>query len=130
MASKPTVMSSQDIAFVVVTRDWFDATIPRLAGRSDSGSALNAHVIQAPLKDTSDPRGLWLHRIETDKFHKADGGSVVMDLLIPWQYVLAVGVVSGHTSDTLGFTGATVLKSADSEARSNRKDFEDFVSDS
>lgn len=99
--------------FVVVTREWFDHTMNPLITGKDSGSAKNAHMMIGALKDLTDHKGLWLDKIESDNIHKKDGAPVVMDVMIPWQHILGVGVVGDKATMPAGFTGATILKSAD-----------------
>jgi hypothetical protein len=106
-------MASKQTVFVVVTRDWFNHTMRQLITGTDSQSAMNAHMLIGALKDLTDPKGLWLDKIKSDHIHRKDGAPVVMDVMIPWQHVLGVGVVGEGSALPAGFTGATVLKSAE-----------------
>ena len=78
-------------AFVVVQRTWFNHAMHGLTGH-ESGSEIDSHVIQAALDDVNDQRGLWLRDIKSRWVKATDGSPVIMRLLIPWQFVLAVGL--------------------------------------
>ena len=82
-------MPNEQTAFVVVTKEWFNfAGVRHLlnAGRLSKSSG-EAHLIIAPMGDSSDHKGLWLKGITTHELTK-DGSPVTMDFMIPWNYVI------------------------------------------
>ncbi|HEY7450687.1 MAG TPA: hypothetical protein VH702_21195 [Vicinamibacterales bacterium] len=95
------------MAFVVVQKTWFDHAMKGLTGH-ESGSLINAHVIQAPLDDVTDHRGLWLQDVKSRWVKKTDGSVVIMRLMIPWQFVLAVGLTDEPAKMPTGFTSDNV----------------------
>jgi hypothetical protein len=92
-------------AFVVVSKEWFD--FPGIrdllnAGRR-SKSTGEAHLLIAPLVDSSDHKGLWVKGITTRELTQ-DGSPVTMDFMIPWNYVIGLGMrTDDGNSGGLGF---------------------------
>jgi hypothetical protein len=100
-------MAQKQTAFVVVTKSWHDLTITPLISGRESSSKEDAHVLIGPVHDLSDARGLWLSDFTSNVFRK-DGTVVHMNVLIPWQHVLFVGVADESIPSPTGFKGGTV----------------------
>jgi hypothetical protein len=103
--------------FVVVDHAWFDVAMRPLITGTESGSAVGAHLVYGPVKDLHDPHGLWLSRVQSEIFHEKDGSEVLMDVMIPWRYVIALGVVDETVPLQPGLNGATVLKTVSPKRR-------------
>jgi len=58
-------------------------------------------------RDLSDPRGIWLSDFTSNVFRK-DGTVVHMNVLIPWQHVLFVGVADESIPSPTGFQAGTI----------------------
>jgi hypothetical protein len=109
-------MTKSQTAFVVVQKSWFDHAMHGLTGR-ESKSEIDSHVIMAPLDDINDPRGLWLRDIDSPWIKKTDSSTVIMRLMIPWHFVLAVGLADEAGPIPTGFTGNTVTDLTADKAR-------------
>jgi hypothetical protein len=79
---------------------------PMVTGR-ESNATGDTHMIMAPFDDM-DHRGLWLRDVESNLRRKSDDSQVNMRLLIPWEFVLAVGLVDESVKIPPGFQG-TIL---------------------
>ena len=110
-------MAKKQTAFVVVQKSWFNLAMNALVTRRDSQSEVDAHVLIADLDDVTDHRGLWIRNIKSAYQNKKDDSWVMMKLMIPWQFVLSVGLVDKSVSIRVGFNNTTVL-TADSRAGS------------
>jgi hypothetical protein len=98
-----------DNALVVVRKDWFDQTLYPLFFDTPSGSTTNAHVLSGRVEDTNDLRGLWMQDV-VSRDHKTDGSPVILRLMIPWEFILTVGVVADDKARLpTGFSHATGL---------------------
>jgi hypothetical protein len=95
------------MALVVVKKSWFDLAMQGITGH-ESGSQVDAHVIQAPINDVTDPRGLWLQEVKSRYVKPSDGSPVFVRLMIPWEYVLAVGLADEPAKMPAGFTANNV----------------------
>jgi hypothetical protein len=92
----------EQTAIVVVTKEWIDTGVRFLLNDGKmSGSTSNTHIVTADVENTSDQRGLWLKNVKT-RAMKRDGSVVTMRLMIPWTFVLGLGLVGGER-DTPGF---------------------------
>src|SRR5262245_150283 len=85
-------MAKTERAFVIVTQEWFDLAMRPLVTGTKSRSTMGIHLISAIVEDLADHRGLWLRDIRTSQ-PTEDGATVTMRLMIPWQFVVSVGVV-------------------------------------
>ena len=108
-------MSKQETAFVVVQKTWFDLAMNPLVTGRPSESQFNAHVMIGTLDDISDLRGLWLRDI-TSRMAKKDGASVTMRLMIPWQFILSVGLADESVKIPTGFPHVTDLTTESSDS--------------
>ena len=103
-------MALKQTAIVVVSKAWMDTGGVRLLvndGRK-SQSSDDTHIVVAPLDDSSDQLGLWLQGITTTQMTE-DGSPLTMRLMIPWSFIVALGIVDGE-KETLGFqTNETVV---------------------
>jgi hypothetical protein len=100
MPKKPT-------AVVVVSKEWVNSGVHHLVSRGrPSSSSLDTHILIAPLKDASDPLGLWLSGITTNGLTN-DGSAVTMTVLVPWSFIYAVGVIEDENPKVvMGFVPA------------------------
>ena len=91
---------AKQVAVVIVDNEWFHSPgVKRfLAGRSTQRDE-SSHYILGPLVDDSDPLGVWLGEVTTKSLRRADGKDFDMKFLIPWRFVLALGVVDETVSD-------------------------------
>jgi hypothetical protein len=101
-------MPQKETVFVVVKKTWFDAAMDPLVTGRPSKSQVDAHVMVATVDDASDHRGLWLRGIKS-RYQRKDGSPVDMRLMIPWQFVLALGLVAESVKMPTGFVNTTVL---------------------
>jgi hypothetical protein len=104
-------MATTKKAFVVVDQEWFDKALYMFISDKRSASTNGAHLITGPVEDLSDHRGIWLSDVESRVRNSNDDSPVPpMRLMIPWQFVLAVGVVEGaETKLPAGFQNVTDL---------------------
>jgi len=106
----------KQIAFIVVSKEWFNTGgINHILanGRESQGSG-EAHLIMAGDPDLSDPRGIWLTNvITTAVLNRSDESPVKMKFMIPWHYVLGLGLPDVQSAEsTIGFkagAGTTLL---------------------
>ena len=100
------IMSQQQTAFVVVSKDWLDTGIRYCInhGRT-SRSTSNTHILIGDVENTSDERGLWLKNIKTTEFSDGDSpATLTMKFMIPRSFVLGLGLVADEAGETkLGF---------------------------
>jgi hypothetical protein len=108
-------MSKKETAFVVVQKTWFDLAMNPLVTGRPSESQVDAHVMIGTLDEISDLRGLWLRDI-TSRMAKKDGSFVTMRLMIPWQFILSVGLVDESVKIPTGFNNVTVLTAESSDS--------------
>jgi hypothetical protein len=97
-------MANKQAAVVVVLDEWVSTSpIKQILGVQQHGSG-RAHLFIAGSVET-DGLGVWLKEITTDAIvDKADGAPTTLDFLVPWPYVLAVGVWDEQTEKvTVGF---------------------------
>jgi hypothetical protein len=95
-------------AFVVVQKEWFNHGMRALTGH-ESQSERDAHVMICTVDDMADHLGLWIRDV-TSHYRKNDAGPFVkMRLMIPWQFVLSVGLVDDKMKIPTGFQNTTVL---------------------
>lgn len=101
-------MARQQTAIVIVSKHWINTeginTI--LAKGRISEATGDAHIVIATVSDTSDPQGLWLSGIKTSEL-KRDGSSISMKFMVPWRFVLGLGLVDDLEPSTLGFRGGS-----------------------
>src|SRR5262245_50851919 len=102
--------------FLVVQRAWYDLTMNPLITGTGSKSTGDAHVMYGAVKDLSDHRGLWFEKLTSEAITERDGTKLIMDVMVPWKYILCLGLVDERTPSPVGFTGATVLKSEGDES--------------
>jgi hypothetical protein len=108
-------MAQKQTAFVVVQQSWYDGALKALIG-GHSNSSADHHLITGLLEDASDHRGLWLAGATSERWFNQDGTPVIMKVMIPWQFVLVLGVADEGTTMPAGFKGATVLSGGDATA--------------
>jgi hypothetical protein len=101
-------MAKKRTAIVVVSKQWFDSSRVLLSGSPPSESTGDSHVIIGPLDDANDERGLWLKDIITTGILKKDAEDdtspvTVERLMIPWAFVLALGLVEQEAHKIAGF---------------------------
>lgn len=102
----------QKTAVVVVSKDWIDTSVRHLINHGqESRSTGDTHIVYADLEDTSDHHGLWLKNIKTTQLMK-DGSETVMRFMIPWAFVVALGVIDGVEVKP-GFAGGVLIEPAD-----------------
>jgi len=103
-------MSRKQTAVVVVSKNWIDTSVRHLINEGrESRSTGETHIVYADLEGTSDPHGLWLKNVKTTRI-KADGEEVVMArFMIPWAFIVALGVID-HAQLELGFTGGVPIE--------------------
>jgi len=116
-------MPTKQIAFIVVRKDWYNsAGINHLLGNGrESRADGEAHLIMAGDPDLSDHRGVWIPGVVTTAvLNRSDNSPTKMRFLIPWQYILGVGLDEGSAESVIGFTPgkATILINAESESAS------------
>ena len=95
-------MAGYETAFIEVRKDWFDSAGVSgiLHSGRPSGSEGNTHLIIAPILGTNDPHGVWLKNITTTA-RRQDSAIVKMDFLIPWNAIVALGVVPESEKTTV-----------------------------
>jgi hypothetical protein len=104
-------MAKEQTAFVVVQKSWYDDAISHLAG-GYSNSTGDVHVIVGRLDNETDPHGLWLRDVPTEMRKQRDGSRVTLQrLMIPWRYVVALGIGDEAVTLRAGFTNATTVLS-------------------
>lgn len=100
-------MAGKQRAFVVVSRSWVNTDgISEIVnnGRKSQADG-DAHMVIAPLHDVSDHRGLWLEKITTDKLRR-DGATISLTFMIPWSFVLGLGLLDEtDAAASIGFKG-------------------------
>jgi hypothetical protein len=103
-------MSQNQSAVVVVTKDWINTTVRHLINHGqESRSTGETHLVIGDLEGTSDHHGLWLKNVKTTHL-TADGSEVTMvRFMIPWAFVVALGVVDHSTQVEPGFAGGIDL---------------------
>lgn len=96
-------------AVVFVDKSWYDSTLRFLLDKSPSRSTEEVHILVGALKDAGDTVGLWMSGLKTKEVKP--GVEVAMELLIPWRYVVAVGLID-EANPRIGFEGGdvTILK--------------------
>jgi hypothetical protein len=108
-------MAQKQMAVVVVPKHWFNSGAHLLLNNGEeSGSDGETHFVIAPVDDVSDAYGLWLKDITTTGLTK-NGSPVEMRFMIPWQFVLGLGLMDDQTDKAaFGFRhgSATVLDDA------------------
>src|ERR1035438_2482114 len=100
------IMSQQQTAFVVVSKDWLDTGVRYCISHGrKSRSTSNTHILIGDVENTSDERGLWLKNIKTTAFSDGDSpATLTMKFMIPWTFVLGLGLVADEAGETkLGF---------------------------
>ena len=108
-------------AIVVVSKDWIDTAVRHLINHGQqSRSTGETHVIFADLEDTSDHRGLWLKNVRTTRL-TTDGSNITMRFMIPWSFIVALGVVDHGAPVEPGFAGCVVFEPADVTNQSTRR---------
>lgn len=91
--------SSKRTAVVVVSWEWArEVGIRRFFGWSEAKEP-RANFIFGPLGGT-DERGVWLKDVNSPAVKRKDGQPVVMDLMIPWQAIDTLGVVTEQEATT------------------------------
>ena len=100
-------MPMKQIAFIVVSKEWFNTGgINHILanGRESQGNG-EAHLIVAGDPDLSEHRGIWLTNvITTAVLNRSDESPVKMKFMIPWHYVLGLGLPDVQsTESTIGF---------------------------
>jgi hypothetical protein len=115
-------MSQKQTAIVVVTKAWINTSVRHLIndGR-ESHSTGDTHIVYADLEGTSDHHGLWLRNIKTARL-TADGSEVAMTrFMIPWTFIVALGVVDHGAQVETGFAGGISLDPADLTDQTTRE---------
>ncbi len=100
-------MAQMNTAFVIVDKDWFDVAIDPLVTGEPSKSKSGVHMLIGPA-DVSDHRGVWLKDFKSRNIASKDGAAVTIDILVPWQHVVAVGVTKDGTLAPTGFSGSVL----------------------
>ena len=96
-------MAQKDTAVVVVSKEWMNSGVHHVANESRlSESDGDTHLFIAPLEDALDHRGLWLRDVKSTRLTE-DASSVTMKFLIPWQFILAVGLIEEGSKVPMGF---------------------------
>src|SRR5688572_18948045 len=94
-------------AFIVVSKEWFNtAGINHILNDGkESHASGGAHLIMAGDPDLSDHRGIWLTNVVTTAvLNTSDGSPVNMKFMIPWHYVLGLGLPELQSQEsTIGF---------------------------
>jgi hypothetical protein len=92
-------MAQKQTAFVVVSKDWIDSGARYFINNGEmSSSTTNTHIVIGEVEDATNERGLWLKNVKTTGFTRASspGVAVTMRVLIPWAFVLSLGLVVDH----------------------------------
>jgi hypothetical protein len=101
-------METKQTVFIIVDERWFNmAGVNDLVGRGvKSNSSSGAHLIISGITDLSDHKGIWLGNVTTNILHAKDRSPVTMKVMIPWSYVLSVGVQEEEVGESMpiGFT--------------------------
>ena len=111
-------MPQTNTGFVIVSKDWFDTPgVYQLIGRGrPRRSTGDAHTLIGPVSDANNHLGLWLGPIGTTEL-TTDGSPVVMRFLIPWRFVLGLGVETDSSKPrSVGFNtndNTTILADTD-----------------
>jgi hypothetical protein len=109
----------KQIAFIVVSKEWFNTGgINHILanGRQSQGSG-EAHLIMADNADLSDHRGIWLTNvITTAVLNRSDESPVKMKFMIPWHYVLGLGLPDVQSAEsTIGFKAGAGITLVDAK---------------
>jgi hypothetical protein len=91
--------------FIVVDKHWFNMAGINdiLANGRKSQNTGDAHLLMSDDFDISDHRGIWLNHVTTKAvLHRKDNSQVTMKFMIPWRYVLGLGL-SEEGSTSIGF---------------------------
>ena len=107
-------MALNQKAIVVVSRDWINTGVRHLVNRGqESRSTSDTHIIFSEVDDVSDQRGLWLKDVSTTALTK-DGSKTTMRLMIPWAYIVALGLIEGDMPERKpGFAGGIIFEAAE-----------------
>ncbi len=106
-------MAQKQTAIVVVSKEWIDTAVRHLVNHGrESRSTGQTHVITADIEDTADHRGLWLSNVNTSQLTK-DGSNVTMRFMIPWNFILGLGVVDHSLQVKTGFARSVAFEPAD-----------------
>ena len=99
---------------MVVSKDWINtAGVRHLVNHGrESRSTGETHLVIADLEDTSDHHGLWLKNVNTTSL-KPDGSNVTMRFMIPWSFIVGLGVVDREAGVEAGFAGGVAIEPSD-----------------
>jgi hypothetical protein len=113
-------MAQKQTAIVVVSKDWINTGVRFLVNHGKKsgtiGGSPDTHLVIAPVDDASDHRGLWLKGITTTEL-TTDTSPVTLKFMIPWSFVLGLGLIDGERN-SVGFkAGETthVFSAADAD---------------
>ena len=93
-------------AFVLVSQAWWAAAAPLLAPSPDGFQAPLVRLL-GPFV-SQDAAGVWLGEVPANLTQSKRGAQVMMSLLIPWQEIVAMGLIEESTGVKPGFAALPV----------------------
>ena len=106
-------------AVAFVDKRWFDEVFRFVLETRRSGSTGDVHVLQGDLKTRKIPTGCGFGTCPKSCKRAGSRFTVNMEVMVPWQYVLALTLFDEHYSVPFGFEGTevTVLEPAAPRSR-------------
>jgi hypothetical protein len=102
----------KNTGFVFVDKAWFNQTLRGLFGLDRTETLENVHLMIGEI-EVNEALGVWLKDTKTSVLRK-DGAEVKMDFLVPWRFVVGVGLSEDDAIPSrVGFVGnehVTILK--------------------
>jgi hypothetical protein len=96
----------RNAAFVLVSQTWWSSVAPLLAPNPRPSTAGLVRLL-GPLVN-QDAAGIWLGDVPANLTQPKRGSQVMMSLLIPWDQVVAVGVIEESRELKPGFAAVPV----------------------
>ena len=93
-------------AFVLVSQSWWSAVAPLLAPSPNRSQAPLVRLL-GPLV-SQDAAGIWLGDVPANLTQPKRGPQVMMSLLIPWDEIVAMGLIEESTGLKPGFAALPV----------------------
>lgn len=96
----------RNVAFVLVSQDWWSTIAPLLAPNPRPSPAPLVRLL-GPLVN-QDAAGIWLGDVPANVTRSNGGAHVMMSLLIPWGQIIALGAIDESSGLKPGFAALPV----------------------
>ena len=96
----------RNVAFVLVSQNWWSSVAPLLAQGPRPSTAPLVRLL-GPLV-SQDAAGIWLGEVPAILTRPKGGPHVMMSLLIPWEQIIALGAIEESTGLKPGFAAISV----------------------